>query len=292
MNYSQSTEQDPLLFFTEVFLFGGYDKVKDSFFKEWEEIKEREDNQITIEQNDGYVVHYFNSNEEHISIPTKVYFADAFKDLLNQQCEISQNQIKRGIGTFLLANQSTTSFLVQQSKILNTLSELNHELLSDVVFRLNSFVKNIIISDVLGTEYIQRLSIDDFFDDQLITVLDVLGYLNGAGINQQKIMSNPDYKRLLFYTIQMVQNESVPVIDEPFEKLYITNELLRYSYYILHVELFGVQPRKHCFTDFLESAFIQMQGIDSLAGKFAQKPKNLPKYVSEIIRKHWSGDNF
>jgi len=57
---------------------------------EWKEIKESEDNQITIEQNDGYIVHYFNSNEEHISIPTRVYFEHTFKDLL-----ISEQKKKR-----------------------------------------------------------------------------------------------------------------------------------------------------------------------------------------------------
>lgn len=135
----------------------------------------------------------------------------------------------------------------------------------------------------------QRFNNNDFFDDKFLKVLEVFGYLNGSGVNQQKkIMSDSDYRRLILLTVQMVQMESVPEMENPFDRLQVTNELLRYSYYVLHKELFGVQPRRTFFTRFLETTFTQMQGIDSLAAKFAQKPRNVPDYASEIIKEHWN----
>ncbi|RIJ48765.1 hypothetical protein D1614_09560 [Maribellus luteus] len=287
MIYSQSTELEPLHFFIEVFLFGEYEKVENSFYQEWDDTRKREDESICIENEKGYIIHFYYTNEEHIPVPTKVYFESAFKELILQQFEISQNLIKRGIGAHRIANQSITAYLIKQSQLLKTLAETSNTLISDVVFQLNSFTKDIIISEILGIEYVQQFDNNDFYDDRLLKVLEVLGYLNGAGINQQRILSDSDYKRMLFYTIQMVQKESVPIVDTPFEKLQISNELLRYSYYVLHVEIFGIQPRKHFFTDFLEATFIQMRGIDSLSDKFAQKPRTLPEYVSEIIKIHF-----
>lgn len=288
MDYPKSTEEQPLYFFVEVFLKGEYDEMKKSFFREWQQTKENSKDIIEINTHQDYIIHYFDSDEENNSTQTKITFSDALEELVKQQCKNSKKLIKRGIGSFLLAQKSITLYLIEQTKILLTLSENNnYQSLEDTVVKLNSFVRNIIIIDVLGADYVQRFNSNDFFDEKLITVLEVLYYLNGTGDKQQKIMTDAEYKRLLFSTIQLVQTESVLEIYISFDKLNVTNELLRYTYYVLHVELFGIKPRRKFFTDFLQKIFVQLMGIDSFEDKFAQKPRRIPNYTSEIIKTHW-----
>lgn len=140
MVYPQSSEEQPLHFFIEVFLKGAYDDVKKSFFHEWKQTKEEIDNNIFISIKQDFIIHYFNSNERNEPFPTKFTFLQALEELVEIQCEKSKKLINQGVGSLLLKSKSITPYLVEQTQVLKTLSEKNHpQLPKHIIIGLNAF---------------------------------------------------------------------------------------------------------------------------------------------------------
>lgn len=108
------------------------------------------------------------------------------------------------------------------------------------------------------------------------TVRLILARLNGMSPQKRRIMSEADFNRLITYTDHLVLTDTLPTEIVPIAQTDISNEHIRYTFYLLHSKLFGSRRIKQSFIDFLHRVFTQFTGTQprTTKAKFATAPKS------------------
>ena len=91
-------------------------------------------------------------------------------------------------------------------------------------------------------------------------------------------MTDEDYVILKDLITAMIIYEEVPIIDTPFNRLSVSNQTIIYSFYKIHVQLFGTRRIRDYFIDFLKATFSQLGSYDysTVKTKFSVKPNRFP----------------
>ncbi|MBY0425203.1 MAG: hypothetical protein K2Q22_06170 [Cytophagales bacterium] len=110
-----------------------------------------------------------------------------------------------------------------------------------------------------------------------------LAYLHGNNLQKTKIMQNNDYERLLEYTFHLIENETLPENIKKISQLNIPSGYIRYTYYLIHKELYTTKAIKTQWIDFLQQVFVEFKDTDwqTIKTKFSTKP-NL--YETDILK--------
>lgn len=103
-----------------------------------------------------------------------------------------------------------------------------------------------------------------------------LKHFSGHNVQQQKIMSEADYNRLLQYTFHLIEQEKLPKDIKKIPSIGLTANHIRYTYYLMHKAFYGTKEIKPVWIDFLQQVFQQLSSQDwqTLKTKFSVKPKN------------------
>jgi len=106
-------------------------------------------------------------------------------------------------------------------------------------------------------------------------------FLNFYNIHQKKIMSQSNFELLMRYTNYLIEHESLNDNIQPIPQIEISNEFLRYTFYLIHKELFGTKRIKQIFIDFLHAVFSQFKNIEksTTKTKFSVSPKSYDKDI-------------
>ena len=83
----------------------------------------------------------------------------------------------------------------------------------------------------------------------------IFGYLNGENEKQEKIMTTEQYMLMIEYVNHLVDKKEVPKIKNKIEKLNITKSLLRFTFWVLHKELYTSKTIKEDYINFLIAVF-------------------------------------
>jgi len=104
--------------------------------------------------------------------------------------------------------------------------------------------------------------------------LEHIAFLGGENIQNQKIMKDEDFERLKEYVTILILDEKIPDDIEPFPTLNIGNGYIKYTFYLIHKELYTIKPQKPYFVEFLKITFRQFENaeLSTIKAKFAQKP--------------------
>ncbi|GAB4017145.1 hypothetical protein [Spirosoma koreense] len=108
-------------------------------------------------------------------------------------------------------------------------------------------------------------------------VRDVLAPLKEKNQQRNKIMSDSDFDRLIIYTQKLVIEDTLPHDINPINQVNISAGHLRYTFYILHRELFGTRSIRKSFIDFLHAVFsnkFKEGEKSSTKSHFSDKPKS------------------
>jgi hypothetical protein len=99
-------------------------------------------------------------------------------------------------------------------------------------------------------------------------------FLSGCNVHKQLIMTAQDYKRLVDYVLHLIEFEALPKKIKPIPPTSISTEVLRYTFYMLHKQLYGTNRIRNIWIDFLHSAFRQFesQSKTTTKTKFSSKP--------------------
>ena len=82
---------------------------------------------------------------------------------------------------------------------------------------------------------------------------------SGFNVQKKRIMSYDDYLRLESYTLYLIEFESLPPDIQKIKPLFISKHLIKYTYYLIHKELYGNYRIKDIWLTFLEEVFEQFK---------------------------------
>ncbi len=106
-----------------------------------------------------------------------------------------------------------------------------------------------------------------------------LHFFNGYNYSQRKIMIDDQYGLLLLQVDAFLENETVPGEIKPFAQLGISNEFIRYTFYLIHKELYGTRQIRLPMIHFIHRLFSQFEGTEPKTTKikFSVNEKNKSK---------------
>ncbi len=119
------------------------------------------------------------------------------------------------------------------------------------------------------------------------TARKLLNFLSGYNSKNEKIMSDNDFARLVEYTNAMIQTDVIPENIKPIASTNITNEYLRYTFYMIHKQLYTTRPIRIEWIELLHLVFNQFNGveIETTRKKFSTKPVHYDKDIIDIQKK-------
>ncbi|MBC5992410.1 hypothetical protein [Pontibacter cellulosilyticus] len=112
-----------------------------------------------------------------------------------------------------------------------------------------------------------------------------LEHLNSQNTKRQKGLRTVDYERLLRYTNDLIEFEEVPKNVEPIYAVGKTQSHIRYTFYLIHKDLYGTRPKRGYFIDFLYAVFPSLfkdTEWNTTFTKFSQAP---PSYKYDVADK-------
>ena len=77
---------------------------------------------------------------------------------------------------------------------------------------------------------------------QKTTALKRIAYLSGYNLKNVKIMSDSDFINLTTYICALIDTDTVPQNIQPIQSTGVSNEYLRYTFYLIHKELYTTRP--------------------------------------------------
>lgn len=89
-----------------------------------------------------------------------------------------------------------------------------------------------------------------------------LQFLKGYNIQKQKIMPDKEFQKLLDYTFHLIEFEALPKKIKLIPQTNISTETLRYTFYLIHKQLYGTKRIKKVWIDFLHNVFSQFKNSD------------------------------
>jgi hypothetical protein len=109
-------------------------------------------------------------------------------------------------------------------------------------------------------------------------------FLSGYNRKNEKIMSDDDFARLTTYICSLIETGIVPPNIQPISQTGTTSEYLRYTFYLIHKDLYTTRPTRPEWLDLLHAVFTQFQDVEvaTTRKKFSTVPPHYEKDVREI----------
>ena len=109
-------------------------------------------------------------------------------------------------------------------------------------------------------------------------------FLSGYDRFNKKIMSEDSFSRLTTYINTLIDTESLPEDIIPIPQTALTNEYLRYTFYLIHKELYTTRPIRQNWIELLKLVFTQFKDVETetIRKKFSTPPTHYDKDIEEI----------
>lgn len=119
--------------------------------------------------------------------------------------------------------------------------------------------------------------------EQKTTAHKLLYFLSGHNLKNEKIMSDNDFARLVQYVENLIDTGIVPADIKPIYTLNISNEYLRYTFYLIHKQLYSTRPIRPEWINLLHSVFSQFENVmfETTRKKFSTAPLH---YDSDLLK--------
>lgn len=197
--------------------------------------------------------------------------------------------------TFINIQKNTLQYIVNSKSnliydfpdFLNTINELveyiNNKYLSDQPNQIELILPTYYIYENEQNGNQSNISNDD------ILLQNVLGYLKGKNDKREQIMSDADYNKMLGYVKYYIQNQELPASIDKIEEVNISQNLLRFTFWVLHKKLYTTNSIREDFVLLLKEMFSKFDNteFDVLKTKFGSREKVTvqgKKYIPEMIK--------
>lgn len=124
------------------------------------------------------------------------------------------------------------------------------------------------------------------FASQKGTARNFLNFFSGNNPQQDKIMKDDDYNRLLQMVDFLIENEKLPDKINKISQINISTGMIRYTFYLIHKELYTTKNIKPEWIDFLHAVFEQFKNIEwnTTKTKFSVKPSSYQHDMKSMKR--------
>lgn len=135
---------------------------------------------------------------------------------------------------------------------------------------------------------------DDSFEksnEQLVH--SIFDFMSGKNERMEIILSKEDFNNLISYTLHLINEESVPVVHKKLRPHVSSKDIIRFSYWVLHTELYKTSKIRTYFYDFIKDVFENFEDneITSIKSQFGTKSRVYRHdFIPEIITKYLSKD--
>jgi hypothetical protein len=111
-----------------------------------------------------------------------------------------------------------------------------------------------------------------------------IAFLSGYNRKNEKIMSDDDYARLTTYICSLIDAGTVPPNIQPIPQMGVASEYLRYTFYLIHRELYTTHPIRPEWIDLLHTVFTQFKDVETetTRKKFSTKPTHYDTDIRDI----------
>ncbi|MFK7000735.1 hypothetical protein [Flavobacterium oreochromis] len=128
-----------------------------------------------------------------------------------------------------------------------------------------------------------------FEDNDEAIIYEVFGYMQNKNQKGELILNVVDFNLLISYIKYLVKHEEVPSTVSRKLKPKLSNDLLRFSFWVLHKELYTRKRIRSYFYDFIKSVFENFSDstIESIKKQFGTKIRvKKDDFIPEIIKKN------
>jgi hypothetical protein len=139
------------------------------------------------------------------------------------------------------------------------------------------------IANIVNNKKQETINYTEINQNNTSPINDILCYLKGKNEHGQQIMSQTDYN-ILIDLIEKIYNNQEYTIERKLE-INVSVGVLRYTFYVLHLYLFG-NAKNDCFIQFLLDAILTFKKWDfpAFKSKLSEPPSKLPSYIPQIIK--------
>jgi len=111
-----------------------------------------------------------------------------------------------------------------------------------------------------------------------------IAFLVGYNRKNEKIMTDSDFARLTTYIYSLIDTGTIPANIQAISQTGTTSEYLRYTFYLIHKDLYTTRPIRPEWIDLLHAVFTQFQGVEkeTIRKKFSTKPTHYDSDIQEI----------
>lgn len=153
---------------------------------------------------------------------------------------------------------------------------------------MNSFVLDESNISYCDTKILEQIGFDSTTKTDIEIIHSIFDYMKGLNEQRENILSEEDFKLLIKYTSELVEQEKIPVVEKQLQPK-ISNDLLRFSYWVLYKEIYKTSRIKPYFHEFVKTVFLnfkdsEIKSIKSLFGTSTRVKKD--RFLPEIICKY------
>lgn len=119
------------------------------------------------------------------------------------------------------------------------------------------------------------------------TAHEYLKFMSGYNRMNERIMPEPDFKKLISSVSTLIETGNVPKNLKPIPQIGLKTNFIRFTFYKLHQTLFTTNKIKPEWIDFLHAFFAQFKNTakSTTKAKFAEKPKSYETDLAAIQQK-------
>ncbi len=116
---------------------------------------------------------------------------------------------------------------------------------------------------------------------------DCIEFLGGHWHDKTKIMEDNDFQRLKFYVKELVEKKQLPSKLEKIVINSVPKKHITYTFYLIHLRLYGKYPKLLYFIDFLRAVFptLKTASMKTMKTGFSKKPDSYEKDIQSVLSK-------
>lgn len=228
------------------------------------------------------------------------HFEDSIRVELFNQYNKSKELINESVAEISKSGEDYTGFLLLQEKqiqyIINN-GEKQINLFPILLKPLNSIVNYINkkylsenkIKIGVNTSFLILEEPKEEYNSDVQIIISVLGYLKNNNDKRQKIMSDEQFNLMIKYVNFYVENNTFPQNIKKLDSLKISNNLLRFTFWVLHKKLYTTNSIRQEFIQLIKQIFSDFDNWEesTLKRKFGNRDKvqhNGKHFIPEIIK--------
>lgn len=294
----ESTNHNPLAYFESLIVNNDLNTYLQKYL---DDFVEHSDYKIfDVDKIKGIVKYHDYDIDGKYIVEKEDRFEDAIQVELFNQYNISKELINESVAEISKSGEDYTGFLLLQGKQIqyiinngekqiNLFPKLLKPLKSIVNYINKKYLNENKIKISINTSFLNLEEPKEEYSSDMQIIISVLGYLKNNNDKRQKIMSDEQFNLMIEYVNFYVENNTLPQSIKKLDSLNISNNLLRFTFWVLHKKLYTTNSIRQEFIQLVKQIFSDFDNWEesTLKRKFGNRDKvqhNGKHFIPEIIK--------